>query len=101
MRDPLALAVTLAVLAVVPAAASARVIQAGTVLPPGNSGFVPQDGANPNLTNQIDLFTGFQFKPGEFNRSGTSESPKDGVTIVRDNYDVPAITGTTLENAWF
>ncbi len=102
-RRPLAHALggALAVLALLPAAAPARVVQAGTVLPPGNSGFVPQSGVNPSLTDQISLFTSFQFKPAEFNRPGTPESPKPGVTIVRDAYDVPAITGTTVANAWF
>jgi penicillin G amidase len=102
-RRPLAHALggALALIALLPAAASARVIQAGSVLPPGNSGFVPQSGANPFLTDQLGLYTSFQLKPGEFNRGRTAESPKPGVTIVRDAYDVPAVTGTTLENAWF
>jgi acyl-homoserine lactone acylase PvdQ len=100
LRSP-ALGGALAVLALLPAAASARVVQAGTVLPPGNSGFVPPAGTNPDLTNQIDLYTSFRLKPGEFNRAGTAESPRAGVTIVRDAYDVPAVTGTMVENAWF
>src|SRR3954464_1544598 len=94
-------AVLVGALLVFAAPARARVIEAGTVLPPGNSGFVPQSGTNPHLTDQIGLFTAFQFKPGAFHRTGTPESPKAGVSIVRDAYEVPAITGTTLENAWF
>src|SRR5262249_35447981 len=59
------------------------------------------NGANANLTNQLGLYTSFQFKPAEFNRGGATESPRPGVTIVRDAYDVPAITGATVDDAWF
>ena len=55
MMRRVAIAAVAALLAV-PVAASARVIQAETVLPPGQSGHVPQSGTNPQLTDQISLF---------------------------------------------
>ena len=50
-----------AALLAVPVAASARVIQAETVLPPGESGHVPQSGTNPHLDDQVALFESFGF----------------------------------------
>ena len=55
-----------AALLAVPVAASARVIQAETVLPPGQSGHVPQNGTNPHLNDQTALFESFSFKPAGF-----------------------------------
>ncbi len=55
----------LAVVLAAPVAAQARVISAETVLPPGQSGFVPPPGQpdNPHLTDQIPLFEAFRLKP--------------------------------------
>ena len=80
--------------------------QAGDVLPPGQSGFVPAGGladgtGSPHLTDQVDLFLNFRFKPHVFGQQGTEESPRPGVKIVRDQYGVPAITGDTAPNLWF
>src|SRR3954451_12034986 len=95
----LAIAVVLAV----PVAADAGVRSAGTVLPPGQSGFVPQDGqpANPHLTDQISLFENFQLKTAGFDESGPAESPRAGVTITRDAFGVPSVRGATDTDAWF
>ena len=60
MTKRVALAAVAALLAI-PAGAPARVIQAETVLPPGQSGHVPQSGSNPHLDDQIALF---EFKLG-------------------------------------
>ena len=88
-------------------AAEARIRKAGSVLPPGQSGFVPLSGVpsgtgSPHLTDQVGLFVGFGFKDYGFNQPGTSESPKAGVTIVRDStYGVPAVTAGSDSDAWF
>src|ERR671933_473225 len=99
------LAVLVAFLAL-PATASARVIEAGSVLPPGQSGFVSIPGVangtgSPHLNDQTDLFVHFQFKPATFNLPGDVETPRAGVKIVRDRYGVPAITGDTDDDMWW
>jgi penicillin amidase len=99
MRKPLVAA--LAALLVVPAAAGARVIEAETVLPPGNSGYVPQSGANPHLTDQLPLFESFAFKPAGFDQPGTTETPRSGITITRDAYGVPNIRAGNDGSLWF
>jgi penicillin G amidase len=94
--------VVAAVLAL-PAVAHAGVRNAESVLPPGQSGFVPPEGqpANPHLTDQIPLFEAFAFKPAGFDQPGAVESPRAGVTITRDAYGVPSIRGATDRDAWF
>jgi penicillin amidase len=90
-----------------PAAASARVLEAGSVLPPGQSGFVSTSGVadgtgSPHLNDQTSLFVNFQFKPAMLGLGGTSEeTPKPGVRIVRDAFGVPSVTGTTLQDTWW
>src|SRR3954464_6458010 len=86
--------------------AGARIIQAGSVLPPGQSGFVSLTGVadgtgSPHLNDQTDLYVNFGFKPGNFNEPGGTETPRAGVKIVRDKYGVPAITGDTLNDMWW
>ncbi|MGH2948844.1 MAG: hypothetical protein ACRDPC_21755 [Solirubrobacteraceae bacterium] len=51
----LALAAVAAVL-LLAAPAAGRIIRAETVPPPGQSGFVPQQGDNPHLADQVSLF---------------------------------------------
>src|SRR4051794_36220049 len=90
-----------------PAAASARVLEAGSVLPPGQSGFVSTTGVadgtgSPHLNDQTSLFVNFQLKPAMLGLGGTSEeNPRPGVKIVRDNWGVPSVTGTTLQDTWW
>src|SRR3954470_7124209 len=90
-----------------PAAASARVLEAGSALPPGQSGFVPTTGladgtGSPHLNDQTALFVNFEFKPAMLGLGGASEeTPKPGVRIVRDAYGVPSVTGTTLQDTWW
>jgi penicillin amidase len=84
-----------------PAAAQGRVITAQTVLPPGQSGFVPNEGTNPHLYDQIPLFERFDFKPAGFDQPGAVETPKAGVTITRDAYGVPDVHGANDHDAWF
>ena len=70
-RAALAVAALLALAS--PAAAQAGVLSAETVLPPGQSGFVPPDGQpdNPHLDDQIALFEAFAFKPAGFDQPGS------------------------------
>ncbi len=96
----------MAALLLLPAAASARVIQAGSVLPPGQSGFVslagvPDGTGSPHLNDQTAMFVNFGLKPAMLGGAGTPEEPKQGVRIVRDAYGVPSVTGTTLQDTWW
>jgi acyl-homoserine lactone acylase PvdQ len=102
-RSRTALAALLALAAIAPAAAQARVISAESVLPPGQSGHVPQDGQpdNPHLTDQIPLFESFSLKPATFDQPGATESPRPGVTITRDAYGVPNVRAGSERDAWF
>jgi penicillin amidase len=100
MTKRVLVAAVAAVLAV-PVGASARVIQAETVLPPGQSGHVPQDGqpANPHLHDQVALFESFSFKPAGFDQPGTTESIA-GATITRDAYGVPNVRAGNDHDLW-
>lgn len=87
-------------------AASAAVRRAGSVLPPGQSGFVPLSGladgtGSPHLTDQTDLFLGFGFKDALFDRPGEETTPKAGVRIVRDGYGVPSIHAANDADLWW
>jgi penicillin G amidase len=98
MLRRVAIAAAAALLAV-PVAASARVIRAETVLPPGQSGHVPQSGSNPHLTDQVALFEAFQFKSGAFDQPGSTESIP-GATITRDAYGVPNVRAANDRDLW-
>jgi penicillin amidase len=104
-RPRIAAAVALVMLAVaVPA--GARVIQATSILPPGESGFVSVAGlgtgaGSPHLYDQQEPFIEFERKDAMFNQPGTVESPTAGVKIVRDRYGVPSITGKTTYDLWW
>src|SRR3954447_20981627 len=105
MRRGIVLVVLAAALAL-PAAAGARVIDSGSVLPPGQSGFVSVPGVadgtgSPHLNDQTGLFVRFGFKKATFKLPGSVELPRAGVKIVRDRYGVPAVTGTTLQGMWW
>ena len=81
-------------------------LEAEAVLPPGQSGYVSITGVatgtgSPHLTDQIDLFSSFEYKPLTFDQPGETEAPRPGVSIVRDAYGVPAITGQTDYDAWW
>src|SRR3954447_670722 len=96
----------LAVCLLAAASAQARVIDSRSVLPPGQSGFVSVPGlangtGSPHLSDQTNLFVNFRFKPARMNLPGDTQRPKTGVKIVRDAYGVPAITGTTMNDAWW
>ncbi|MGI8632759.1 MAG: penicillin acylase family protein [Solirubrobacterales bacterium] len=87
-------------------AAQAVTLEAEDVLPPGQSGFVSNAGlasgeGSPHLDDQVSLFRNFDYKPHSFLQPGTTEIPEPGVRIVRDNFGVPAVYGTTDPKAWF
>ena len=88
-----------AALLAVPVAASARVIRAESVLPPGQSGHVPQSGSNPQLTDQVALFEAFAFKSAVFDQPGTTESIA-GAPITRDAYGVPNVRAANDRDLW-
>ncbi len=86
--------------------AGAAVKRAGSVLPPGQSGFVSNAGVadgsgSPHLYDQTDLFVRFDFKDALFGQPGEEESPRAGVRIVRDSFGVPAITADNQDGVWF
>ena len=90
-----------------PSTAAAGVVQAESVLPPGQSGYVSIPGVasgtgSPHLTDQVGLFNSFTYRSAMLNQPGASASePRAGVRIVRDTYGIPAITGATDYDAWW
>ena len=93
------LVAAVAALLAVPVAASARVIQAESVLPPGQSGHVPQSGTNAHLDDQVALFESFGFKSAAFDQPGTTETV-GGATITRDAYGVPNVRAANDRDLW-
>jgi penicillin G amidase len=91
----------------VPAAAVARVRQAESILPPGQSGYVSIPGVasgtgSPHLQDQTPLFLRHRFKPHTFDLPAAStESPRAGVTIRRDRFGVPDVRAKTADGVWF
>jgi penicillin amidase len=98
------LVATAALTALAAAPASARVIQAQTILPPGQSGFVGPGGQSEHATDQLSLFEKLIFKsePLGGGSGGTTPSePRPGVTIRRDDFGVPAINATNESDLWW
>jgi len=100
------LVATVAIAMAMSAPAAATVLEAKDVLPPGQSGFVSIAGVadgtgSPHLTDQVGLFSNFEYKGHTFNQPGEASTPRAGVTIVRDVYGVPAITGDSDYDAWW
>src|SRR5215211_6875325 len=104
MRRGLA-TVAFCLLATTPVAAEVK--RAESVMPPGQSGFVSgpclvdSSACDPQLTDQIPLFTDFQFKNSMLGQPGAEETPKPGVRIVRDDYGVPSIYGDSEADMWW
>ncbi|HEX6715301.1 MAG TPA: penicillin acylase family protein [Thermoleophilaceae bacterium] len=104
MKTRLLAGVLLTLGLLIAAPASARVIQAETILPPGQSGFVGPDGQSPHGQDQLSLFEKLIFKsePLGGGSGGTTPSePRPGVTIRRDDFGVPAITATNESDLWW
>jgi acyl-homoserine lactone acylase PvdQ len=106
---PLRVLLLLAALAcaATPAAASARVFQATSILPPGESGYVSIAGlangsGSPHLYDQQQPYIDFQRKDAMLGQPGvSSEQPMPGVRIVRDAYGVPSIYGQSTYGLWW
>ena len=87
--------------------AAAEVKRAESIMPPGQSGFVSgpclvdSSACDPQLTDQIPLFTDFQFKSSMLGQPGAEETPKPGVRIVRDDYGVPSVYGESEDDMWW
>ena len=100
------LATAAACLALAPPA-SAAVLKAESVMPPGQSGFVSapcladSSACDPQLTDQIPLFVNFEYKSSMLGQPGDEETPRPGVRIVRDEYGVPAVHGDTEDDMWW
>ena len=103
----IALAVAAITTALAPGVVDARVRKAQSVLPPGQSGFVsltglPNGEGSPHLQDQTPLFLRHKMKTFMFDPpAAATESPRAGVTIERDKYGVPEITGKTQDDMWF
>lgn len=98
--------VGVAALALHPGSAGAATLKAEGILPPGQSGFVSTTGVasgtgSPHLTDQIALFNQFDYKPLGFDEPGTTQTPRPGVTITRDAFGVPEITGESEYDGWW
>jgi penicillin G amidase len=102
-----ALVAAVAALAAAAAPAGAATIRAQSILPPGNSGFVsvaglPSGTGSPHLYDQQPLFVDFRYKEARLHQArGESEQPRPGVSIVRDAFGVPSITGQTDDDLWW
>ncbi|MEA2645461.1 MAG: penicillin amidase [Chloroflexota bacterium] len=86
-------------------------MRAVNVVPPGQSGAFnlatfaavtagAQDSYGPNFADQLPLYRDWQYKPFQFDRSGTGSHPggRTDVTVYRDQWGVPEIYAET-ENA--
>jgi hypothetical protein len=88
------------------APAGARVLNAESILPPGQSGYVSltgltSGGGSPHAYDQQSPFIGFRRKPFGFHQPARStERPFPGVTITRDAYGVPNVVGADDLAAW-
>jgi penicillin G amidase len=86
--------------------ASASILKATSILPPGESGFVATSGlfsgtGSPHLYDQQNPFIRFERKDAMLNQPGAASDPAPGVRIVRDAYGVPSVTGRTAHDLWW
>src|SRR5436853_6604754 len=94
-RSAVALIGCVAAVLATAASASARIVNATSILPPGESGYVSVLGVasgsgSPHDYDQQQPFIGFNRKNAMLGQPGTAESvPMAGVKIVRDAYGVP------------
>jgi penicillin G amidase len=106
-RFVLVLAAACALVAAAAAPAGARVIQATSVLPPGESGYVSILGVangtgSSHLYDQQQMYINFQRKDAMLGQPGVStEEPMAGVKIERDAYGVPSVYGQTTYDLWW
>jgi len=89
-------------------------LEAGTAMPPGNSGFFSVPGQargmatgdpgayGPNVDDQRVMFWDGELKDGRFKPpTGTPQTPKPGVRLYEDDKGVPVIYGDTAYDVWF
>src|SRR3989440_12628040 len=94
-------------LAVAAPNAAASITHSESVLPPGESGFVSIPGladgsGSPHLYDQQQPFIDFHRKNAMLGLpAATTEEPKPGVEIKRDDFGVPAITAGSDADAWW
>ncbi|HZE05948.1 MAG TPA: penicillin acylase family protein [Solirubrobacteraceae bacterium] len=86
--------------------ASASILRATSILPPGESGFVAASGllsgtGSPHLYDQQNPFIHFERKDAMLNQKGTATYPAPGVKIVREAYGVPSVTGKNAHDLWW
>src|SRR5207244_2829498 len=101
-----AAALALAASTAVPETATAGIVRATSILPPGNSGFVSVPGVaagtgSAHLYDQQQPFIAFDSKNAMFGQTGEEQDPRAGVKIVRDGFGVPSVTGDTTHNLWW
>jgi acyl-homoserine lactone acylase PvdQ len=100
-----AVAIACVMLAAAPAAGGG-IIRATSVLPPGESGFVPVGGlltgmGSPHLYDQQQPFIDFRRKDAMFSQPGAVQNPRPGVRIARDTFGVPSVTGASSSDLWW
>src|ERR671916_925724 len=91
-----ALLLSLTCLLIPSATASASVVRAENILPPGQSGFVSPTGVasgtgSPHLSDQLPLFVDFKRKNAMFDQPGEATKPRPDVTITRDGFGIPNV----------
>jgi penicillin amidase len=109
VRHALTIGLVIGAAAGVAAAPSpARVLRATSILPPGESGYVSILGVtsgtgSPHLYDQQQPFIDFDRKDAMLGQPGVgaADSPIPGVTITRDGYGVPSVTGQTTYDLWY
>src|SRR3712207_3136784 len=85
-----------AALLAAPASASGAVVNAESILPPGQSGHVNTTGVtsgtgSPHLYDQTAGFINFDWRLFGFNQPGETTEPRPGVKITRDAVGVPRV----------
>ena len=101
-----ALALSLLILLVPSATASAAVVRAENILPPGQSGFVSTTGVasgsgSPHLNDQTPLFIDFRRKNAAFDQPGEAEQPRSDVKITRDSFGIPNVRAQDEQGMWW
>ena len=109
-----ALLVTTATPALAADVAPVQPFDVGTVLGPGNSGFVSVPGQargtasgdpaayGPNLDDQRELYWDGEYKDGRFKpMTGTPETPAPGVRLYTDDRGVKVVYGDDARATWF
>lgn len=101
-----ALLLSLALLLVPSASASAAVVRAENILPPGQSGFVSPTGVasgtgSPHLNDQTSLFIDFRRKNAAFDQPGEAEQPRADVKITRDGFGIPNVRAENEQGMWW